>query len=401
MKEGWKIKKLEEVGRIFSGNSINSKLKEEKYLNVEDGLNYVATKDIGYNSKINYLNGVKIPFSEIDKFKVAEKNSILICAEGGSAGRKVGILNQDVCFVNKLFALSTNSTVLAKYVFFFYKSTKFKIQFNNSLTGLIGGVSKNKFRELEIPIPPLSEQKQIVESLDKAFEKIDKAIANIERNIENAEELLQSQIESRFNSDLSWERFNLGDLSKIMYGHTSKVDPNGNCKYLRITDIQDSKVNWDQVPSIKIDEKDFLKYNLTKGDIVFARTGATTGKSYLIKDNPNAVFASYLIRVQINNNNILPEFVYKFFSSREYWRVVKSGISGSAQGGFNASKLSELEIKFPKDIIVQNKVVQEIDIIEKITNTLLSKYHKKLLSLSNVKKSILEKAFKGELTSAT
>ena len=293
------------------------------------------------------------------------------------------------------------SQIDSKYVIYLFKSNEIMKQIlSNSMGATVGTLTISRANEIKIPVPPLSEQKQIVETLDKAFEKIDKAIANVERNIENAEELFQSQIESRFNSDLSWERINLGDLSKIMYGHTSKVDPNGNCKYLRITDIQDSKVNWDQVPSIKIDEKDFFKYNLNKGDIVFARTGATTGKSYLIKDNPNAVFASYLIRVQINNNNILPEFVYKFFSSREYWRVVKSGISGSAQGGFNASKLSELKIKFPKDIIVQKKVVQEIDIIEKNINALLSKYHTKLLSLSNLKKSILEKAFKGELTSA-
>ncbi|MDC0514679.1 restriction endonuclease subunit S [Flavobacteriaceae bacterium] len=293
------------------------------------------------------------------------------------------------------------SQIDSKYVIYLFKSNEIMKQIlSNSMGATVGTLTISRANEIKIPVPPLSEQKQIVETLDKAFEKIDKAIANVERNIENAEELFQSQIESRFNSDLSWERINLGDLSKIMYGHTSKVDPNGNCKYLRITDIQDSKVNWDQVPSIKIDEKDFFKYNLNKGDIVFARTGATTGKSYLIKDNPNAVFASYLIRVQINNNNILPEFVYKFFSSREYWRVVKSGISGSAQGGFNASKLSELKIKFPKDIIVQKKVVQEIDIIEKNINALLSKYHTKLLSLSNLKKSILEKAFKGELTNA-
>ena len=383
----WRHLSLKDISKVIAGQS-----PEGKYYN-NDGIGLPF-----YQGKKNFT---KKYLGKPEKWtkkvtKEAIKGDILMSVRAPVG--PVNIATEKVCIGRGLASIRVNKNIDLNYVYNYLVLNESKINGNEG--AVFNSINKKQIESISIPIPTLSEQKQIAETLDKAFEKIDKAIANVERNIQNAEELLQSQIESRFNSDLSWERFNLGDLSKIMYGHTSKVDPNGNCKYLRITDIQDSKVNWDQVPSIKIDEKDFLKYNLTKGDIVFARTGATTGKSYLIKDNPNAVFASYLIRVQINNNNILPEFVYKFFSSREYWRVVKSGISGSAQGGFNASKLSELEIKFPKDIIVQSKVVQEIDIIEKITNTLLSKYHKKLLSLSNVKKSILEKAFKGELTNA-
>ena len=407
MREGWKKVKFSELFNnpkkaIISG-PFGSNLKSTEYQS--EGVPLVRLQNVDrwkfINKNIIYITSEKAKELSSHSYKSGD---ILISKLGAPLGKACiapkssgeGIVLADIVRV-RVDENSHNKD----FIVYQLNSEDISAQLRSLTTGATRPrVTLKNVRELSFVIPPLPQQKQIVEILDKAFEKIDKAIANIERNIENAKELFQSQIESRFNSDLSWERINLGDLSKIMYGHTSKVDPNGNCKYLRITDIQDSKVNWDQVPSIKIDEKDFFKYNLNKGDIVFARTGATTGKSYLIKDNPNAVFASYLIRVQINNNNILPEFVYKFFSSREYWRVVKSGISGSAQGGFNASKLSELEIKFPKDIIVQNKVVQEIDIIEKNINTLLSKYHTKLLSLSNLKKSILEKAFKGELTSA-
>ena len=69
MKQGWEIKKLSEIGRIFNGNSINEKVKKENYTCLDDGLPFIATKDISFNSLIDYENGVKIPFVEKSQFK--------------------------------------------------------------------------------------------------------------------------------------------------------------------------------------------------------------------------------------------------------------------------------------------------------------------------------------------
>ena len=99
--ENWKWVRLGEVCNIYTGNSINAEIKNEKYTNLEQGYNYIATKDVHFNTTIDYNNGIKIPFNEIN-FKIAQKNTTLICIEGGSAGKKIGFLNQDVCFGNKL-----------------------------------------------------------------------------------------------------------------------------------------------------------------------------------------------------------------------------------------------------------------------------------------------------------
>jgi type I restriction enzyme, S subunit len=141
----------------------------------------------------------------------------------------------------------------------------------------------------------------------------------------------------------------LGEIAKINYGYTEKssfkkIGP----KFLRITDIQDNNVNWEIVPSCKIENNDIPKYQLSDGDIVFARTGATTGKSFLIKSPPQAIFASYLIRLHIlDSSKLMPEFLFHFFQTNTYWDNIKKGLSGSAQGGFNASKLSEIMIPLP------------------------------------------------------
>ena len=145
-----------------------------------------------------------------------------------------------------------------------------------------------------------------------------------------------------------WEVKQLGRVSAIKYGFTEKArhDPVGP-RFLRITDIQDSGVDWSTVPYCPISELDKRQFRLKSGDIVFARTGATTGKSFLIIDPPDAVFASYLIRLRISEDHLLPEFVSYYFQTKKYWDAISGGIAGSAQGGFNASKLAELEISFP------------------------------------------------------
>ncbi len=150
-------------------------------------------------------------------------------------------------------------------------------------------------------------------------------------------------------------------MSKIMYGHTAKaLHGIEGPKYLRITDIQDYSVDWTTVPNCPFLENSYEKYKLLVGDIVFASTGATTGKSFLIVNPPEAVFASYLIRVQVNSQVVDPNFLYLFFQSPKYWNQISAGISGSAQGGFNAKKLGELIVPIPP-LSEQKRIVAILD----------------------------------------
>lgn len=158
-----------------------------------------------------------------------------------------------------------------------------------------------------------------------------------------------------------WGYVDLGVISKISYGYTAKADLEiKGPKFLRITDIQDGKVDWETVPSCEISDEDYKKHKLQSNDIVFARTGATTGKSFRLDDIDEAVAASYLIRVRLTDTNILPEFVHYFFNTPEYWEKVNLGTTGSAQGGFNASKLASLSLPKPP-ISEQKRIVEVLD----------------------------------------
>jgi type I restriction enzyme S subunit len=164
----------------------------------------------------------------------------------------------------------------------------------------------------------------------------------------------------------NWHVKKLGDIAaRIQYGYTesSTLEEVGP-KFLRITDIQNGKVDWNTVPYCKCDHHE--KYRLRPGDILFARTGATTGKSFLIRDCPHSVFASYLIRVQLSKE-VYPGYVYQFLQTPSYWSHIAQFTTGSSQGGFNASKLAEITIPLPPllmqkqiaDVLAKSEAAQE------------------------------------------
>jgi type I restriction enzyme S subunit len=111
MREDWIDIEIGEIATIYNGNSINAQVKEKKYKNLNDGYNYIGTKDVGFDAVVDYENGVKIPFEE-ESFKIAPKGCVLVCSEGGSAGRKTAYIEQDVCFGNKLYAIQTTNTIV-------------------------------------------------------------------------------------------------------------------------------------------------------------------------------------------------------------------------------------------------------------------------------------------------
>ncbi len=170
---GWEWVRLGQIGRIFNGNSINENEKLDKFTNRKTGYPFIATKDVGYGrDALEYQNGVLIPFDD-NSFKIAHKGAVLICAEGGSAGKKVGITNQDICFGNKLFANEVWTEIEPFYIFHFYQSVAFYSTFQKKMTGIIGGISLNEFISIPVAIPSFKEQRRIVAKVDELMSLCD------------------------------------------------------------------------------------------------------------------------------------------------------------------------------------------------------------------------------------
>ena len=161
----WIWTSLSYVANIYTGNSISETEKKAKYTNVV-GRYYIGTKDVGFDNKIFYNNGIAIPRKYEQEFRIAPKHSILMCIEGGSAGRKIAILNQDVCFGNKLCCFSPFAGI-ERYIYYYLQSPSFIDMFNGNKTGIIGGVSIAKVKRILIPLPPQPELERIVAKIDE------------------------------------------------------------------------------------------------------------------------------------------------------------------------------------------------------------------------------------------
>ena len=125
-------------------------------------------KDVGFDNNVFYNNGIAIPKKYEQDFRIAPKDSILMCIEGGSAGRKIAMLNQDVCFGNKLCCFAS-FIEMGKYIYYYLQSPSFTDMFNQNKAGIIGGVSLAKVKGILIPLPPLREQRYIINRLEELY----------------------------------------------------------------------------------------------------------------------------------------------------------------------------------------------------------------------------------------
>ena len=166
----WIWTRLSCISNIYTGNSISEAEKNSKYTRAH-GRYYIGTKDVGFDNKIKYDNGISIPKQYENNFRIAPAYSVLMCIEGGSAGKKIAINNQDVCFGNKLCCFSP-FVGIQKYIYYYLQSHSFIELFNLRKTGIIGGVSIVKVKEIAIPLPPINEQQRIIAQIEKLFEQL-------------------------------------------------------------------------------------------------------------------------------------------------------------------------------------------------------------------------------------
>ncbi len=390
MKTNWQTKKLGEIGNIFSGNSINEKVKKTKYLNLKDGTPYVATKDVSYENEIDYENGIKIPERDLEKFRIAHKNSVFICAEGGSAGRKLAFNNQDACFVNKLFVFEAEKNINPKFIYYFYQSDKFQKQFKSRMTGLIGGVSISKFKDIIVSFPNIEEQKTIVKILDEVFESISKSKENAEKNLKNAKELFESYLEEIFsNPKEDWEEKKLGEVCEIVAGQSPEgkyynSDGKGIPFYQGKKEFSEKfigkpKVWTEKITKTAIERDILMSVRAPVGPINFCVEECCIGRG----------LASIRPR-----KNISGDLIFYFLLYNEKNIVGR----GSVFSAINKTQISQIKLFIPKSIPQQTQIVQKLDSLSVEIKELENIYKQKVKDLEELKKSMLQKAFSGELT---
>lgn len=339
--------------------------------------------------------------------RIIPKNSTAVCCIGsiGKCGYLMceGTTNQQI-----------NSAIpkINSLCLYYYLCTENFVQDLLSMASAttIAIVNKSKMESCAFPLPPLSEQQRIVERIEELLAKLDEAKERLQEVADSFAVRKAAILHKAFTGELtkqwrrengvrdeSWEESNFGKFTVSQYGYTEKahwekVGP----KFLRITDIQDNKVDWDEVPWCPIDEAGMKQYAVQIGDIMIARTGATTGKSYLICDDVEAVFASFLIRLKVVDKNLDYNYLYGYMQSEDYWRQITDFSSGIAQPGVNANKLKQIKFKCPS-LPEQHEIVRLIDDLLARERAAQQAAEQALASIDLMKKSILARAFRGEL----
>ena len=400
----WEWKKLGEVAKIYNGNSINANVKKERYSNVESGFPFIATKDVGNDSEVDYENGIRIPFEEAG-FKVARKDTVLICAEGGSAGKKKCILNEDVCFGNKLFAIDYNrEKLIGKFVFYYTFEQSFTDEFQKLLSGIIGGVSSAKFKEIQIPIPPLSEQNRIVKFLDEEFSKIDTLKTNTETNLKNAKALYQKNLDKIIEDEC--RRYTLTSLKEITTKIGSGATPKGGKKsyqtegisLIRSMNVLYGSFSYDNLAHIN--EKQAKALNgvaIQCADVLFNITGASIARCCVVPDDviPARVnqHVSILRPIQkVLNSDYLSVVL---LASQNQKKLLDIGEAGATRQALTKGNLEVFQIPLPP-LSVQKEIVARLDKLSENVKRLEANYKQIIANCDELKKSILKKTFEEE-----
>lgn len=395
MKEGWKTKTLDTVASIYNGNSINADYKKKHFLGLAEGYPFIATKDVAFDGTVDYNNGVRIPFNT--DYKIAEPDSVFICVEGGSAGRKIAYIDQKVCFGNKLFCVKPlSSHFVGKFVYYFLISEAFQVQFRSLLTGLIGGVSAKKFKSITISYPPLPDQQRIVSYLDAEFAKIEALKANAEKQLQAAKDLFQAALKELLTPKEGWKMKTIDSLQTDMYrgsGITREQIRLEGVPCVRYGEIYTTYNYWfeecvSHTDGQIINSKKYFEH----GDILFAITGESVediGKSIAYLGHNKCLAGGDIIVMKHNQN---PKYLAYALSTPD----------AIAQKGFGKTKLKVVHTNAPslKAIVLpiptlseQQRIADRLDALSANVKALQTNYAETITLCNDLKQALLKKVF--------
>lgn len=395
----WPIKTLGETCDLMTGGT-PSRAKPEYF---ENGtIKWLVSGDIHQKEIFDCAGRITELGFQNSSAKYLPENSVMIALNGqGKTRGSVSLLRVKATCNQSLVSICPQKTdeLLPEFL---YINLHGRYEEIRKMTGDDGndrrGLNMPLIRSIEIPIPPIPEQKRIVAILDQAFADIDKARANAEQNLKNARELFDSYLQQVFSQrGEAWVEETLGAIADVEYGYTDKSTEEGDLRYVRITDIDKNGELTSTSKKYIQHSKEAALFVVKDKDLLMARTGATFAKVLLYKDYEPSVFASYLIRIKFKVE-MENELYWYFAKTPNYWQQAEDLKSGAAQPHFNGAALKQVLFTYPKSVEDQKILMQKFEELSIETKQLEAIYKQKIDVLDELKKSILQKAFSGELT---
>lgn len=265
-------------------------------------------------------------------------------------------------------------------------------------------VSRSSFKNFKIPLPPLSEQKRIVKKLDEAFKNIDEAIEKIEKNILRCEEMKKSALDEVFSSSNNWTEASIDSIRESniigLVRSAKEQEAKRDFEYVKMNNISlNGSFSDEEIVFVDATKEELEKFSLKKGDLLFNTRNSIelVGKSCIYPFNKeNVLYNNNIMRLRFRKD-IDPYFIQYTFLSPKFRKKLESIKSGTTNvSAIYYKNFKTLKISLPS-LDEQQKIVHYLDQVFEKTNRLKKEYQEKLQHLKDLKASILDSAFKGEM----
>ncbi len=383
-----------------------------KVIYFERGLTYPKSKEVSFSKNIvlrannitletNSLNFEELKYISDDFFvpqeKKVKKNSLLICIASGSKIHlgKIAIIdkNYNYAFGGFMGLIIPKDNLNTKFLYYVLNSKKYKDFISKLTDGInINNLKYDDLKNFLFYLPPLQEQKRIVEKLDKAFANIDKLTEIAKQNLENTKELFNSYLNKLFTKNKGWERKKLSDICDVRDGtHDSPkyVKEGEGYPFVTSKNLKNGKIVFDKIQYIsKMDyEKINQRSKVDIGDILMAMIG-TIGNPVVVSKKPT--FAIKNVALIKKSKHIDSYFLKYLLETKNTIKLMEKEASGSNQRFVSLNYLRNFYIQYPP-LQQQKQIVKILDNLQEKTKKLEEIYNEKIELAKELKQSILHK----------
>ena len=404
----WEVKKLGDVCEIFNGST---PLKSNKQYWDNGTINWFTIKDIRSQGRTIKYTEQKITSKALTEssIKLLPVNTVLICCTASVGEWAITDIELTTNQQFNGMVVKNKDKVISKYLYYFSSTLKDKL-INVSGKTTIDFVSMTKLKQIEIPLPSLPIQKQIVSILDNAFEKLNLAKKKIDKNLKNSKDIFESYLQQIFESKGDdWEKMQLSYLLERGW-ISSHLDGNHGGDYPRKEEFVNEGIPYISAKCLKGNFIDFslAKYltlkraaKIKKGiainnDVLFAHN-ATVGPVTILKtEKDKIILGTSLTYYRCNLNYILPAYLVSYMRSKEFKNQYELVMRQSTRNQVPITKQREFYHIIPP-LDIQKEIAIKTEFLSEKTKKLEAIYNQKLADLEELRKSILQKAFAGEL----
>ncbi len=397
MKAGWELKKLDDVCIVERGSS--PRPIKNYFTTDASGVNWLKIGDVSKDSKYVYTTEQKITQDGAKQSRFV-KDGDFVLTNSMSFGRPY-IMKTTGYIHDGWFVLRLKDSIYSEYLYYLLTSPLVQTQFNHLASGaIVKNISGDLVKKAKLPIPPLSEQHRIVTIIDQAFEGVSKTRANAEQNLQNARALFESHLQSVFTQHgEGWVEKRLKEVcEKITDGtHQTPTYYESGVVFLSSRNVTNGKINWENIKYIDTQQHIQMHKRVAPrlNDILLAKNGTTGVAAMVDKDVVFDIYVSLALLRPLNM--LLPNLLLYFINSPVAKVQFNKRLKGTGVPNLHLEEIREVVISFPKNLAEQENLIKQLDALSNQVKRLEAIYKRKIALLDELKKSLLQQAFAGEL----